>query len=286
MTDMNGVQLCASPIFVIGAPRSGTTAVGLALAWHSNLWTAGESQVLTDLFGEDNIYANYNRSEAAEGSWLKKHGVMPPELCTFLGIGVNALFTSVADGKRWIDHTPGHTLMVEILKEMFPEAVFVHVLRDGRRVVHSMVNFLLKETSESRAHLRDGYVNSWMTDFSEACRTWRSHVNKAMDFCEQHPERCVTVVNEELIADPVAGFRTIFEFIGEPNEEQSAHYFGSNRVNSSFEKDSDKPAAVRRILQSDPWQGWTLEQRVTFLEEAGQALVRYGLATEEELQLA
>ena len=51
------------------------------------------------------------------------------------------LLTRTSNGRRWIDQTPANTLVVDRLAEMFPGARFLHILRDGRRVVHSMINF-------------------------------------------------------------------------------------------------------------------------------------------------
>src|SRR5207237_3633380 len=41
---------------------------------------------------------------------------------------------------RWVDGTPEYSLHIYALKKLFPEAVFIHVLRDVRDVVRSMLN--------------------------------------------------------------------------------------------------------------------------------------------------
>ena len=63
------------------------------------------------------------------------------EFLASVGMGINALITSRSGGRRWIDHTPLYTLIVDTLAEVFPGASFIHILRDGREVVHSMLDF-------------------------------------------------------------------------------------------------------------------------------------------------
>jgi len=51
--------------------------------------------------------------------------------------------TSTAAGPkgRWVDGTPEYSFHIWGLRKLFPKALFIHVLRDVRAVVHSMVNF-------------------------------------------------------------------------------------------------------------------------------------------------
>jgi hypothetical protein len=62
-----------------------------------------------------------------------------------------------------------------------------------------------------------------------------------MDFCASNPTRCLTVVNEELIANPYRGFREIHEFLRVPHNTQPARYFHLARINSSYQTDASHP---------------------------------------------
>src|SRR5207248_11236351 len=42
---------------------------------------------------------------------------------------------------RWVDGTPEYSYYICALRKLFPEAVFIHVLRDPVAVARSMVNF-------------------------------------------------------------------------------------------------------------------------------------------------
>jgi hypothetical protein len=274
------ISICARPVFVIGAPRSGTTVLAQSLAQHSEFWTSDESQILWDLFEGGRLDKNYQRQGRYDGSWLCKQDVAKEEFLSFLGLGLNALFTSRSQGKRWVDQTPAYALLAENLARMFPGAFFVHILRDGRKVVHSMVNYLTRY-----AELPDAIKRSprpaWSADFTEACRTWRRFVEAALHFQAQFPDRCLTVVHEQVVADPAGQFAEILQFIQAPHEDGPANFFRSNRLNSSFVHPPDSSAGSRP--SAGPWGLWNPEQRRIFVAEAGATMREYGLAAESEL---
>jgi hypothetical protein len=254
------LDICPNPIFIIGSPRSATTALARALAEHSHLWTSSESQILWDLFADGNLNKNYKRAQSGSGgSWLVDQGVEKADFLAFLGFGINGLFTRQSKGLRWMDHTPHYTFLTEDFVKMFPGSSFLHMLRDGRRVVHSMINY---RTPNAQPNERG---EDWSKDFAVACRTWARYVECALDFCEKHPWCSLTVINEELIADPSTGFERILRFLGEPGEDGPANYFRVHRTNSSFPANSPH-------MNSKPWEAWTVEQNEIFLKEAGKAM--------------
>jgi hypothetical protein len=261
------IGITERPIFIIGSPRSGTTALAAALQRHSALWTAEESQILWDLFAGGRLTRNYQRKGQSEGSWLVRRGVDRETFLSYVGLGINALFTELAGGKRWVDHTPIYTHLVADLAGMFRGAQFLHMLRDGRRVVNSMMHFL---------SIFDGDAKSvpWARDFREACRTWRRHVELARSFEQEQPHRCLTVRNEELVADPPGGFARIYSFLGIAPEEAPVRFLATTKINSSFGNASR--LSVRP--ESRPWETWSEEQRITFEEEAGATLAACGFS--------
>jgi len=278
------IELCADPIFVIGSDRSGTTILVRSLSQHSVLWSSAETDYLFHLFGEGRASKAYRWAiKRPSGNWLKKENVSKPEFLEALGIGINCLFTSRSRGKRWMDHTPGYTMMVDMLADMFPGAYFLHMLRDGRRVVHSMINIMNTFKPDARQRMIDeGYVPGYV-DFGTACRRWSLFVEKALNFESSHPDRVKTIRNEEITEDPERSFREIFDFIKVPYEKGPDEFFRHNRINSSFAKSSTDPSVREKL---DPWQDWDAEQKRTFLELAGPTLVRSGFAKEGDLALS
>lgn len=54
---------------------------------------------------------------------------------------LEATSTSAGPKTRWIDGTPEYSLHVCGLLKLFPQALLIHLIRDVRAVVRSMVNF-------------------------------------------------------------------------------------------------------------------------------------------------
>lgn len=265
--EADGVELCRHPIFIIGSPRSGTTALATGLARHSDLWTSDESFFLHSLFGGGKVVDLHDRMYNRKApSWMRTEEVGRTEFLGFLGLGVNALYSSRSGGRRWIDQTPLYTRMVFELAELFPTAQFLHIVRDGRKVVSSMSAFLNKFRDRPEAVQ---YVPGWASDFREACETWRDWVSIAESFRARHPDRCIQVRNERLLADADTQCREIFEFLELPHEPAPADYFETTTTNSSF-------AAADRPAEDDGWQGWDDSERSLFLELAGDVMISLG----------
>jgi hypothetical protein len=272
------VRICANPIFVVGSPRSGTTMLGWALSHHSWLWTSGESTVIREVFAES---ASIDRALelariAGPGSWLGDQKVNREELLAWRAVGVNALYTHRSEGRRWLDHTPAHALMLDQIGVMFPGAVFIHLLRDGRQVVHSMTNFQDALPSERKQRFEQaGRQIPWL-EFDVACATWREYVEAARAFAARNPTRCLTVRHERIVREPWRALQDICRFLGIPFEHGPIDYIRVTRVNSSF---PDRPAGDYR----NPWSEWSPEQRRVFFEVAGETLVDNGFAGWTEL---
>jgi len=277
--------VCPDPILIIGSPRSGTSILAWALARHSRLWTSAESEILFHLFGKGHLDKAFQISSSSlVRAWLRDEEVEKAEFSSFVGLGLNALFSSRSEGKRWIDQTPLYTVIADLLAEMFPTARFLHILRDGRRVVHSMIHF----GGATGKSLEDKLVQSgrfplWATDFRDACRTWNRFVDIAMTFGAKNPTRCLTVNHEDLVAEPDHFFQRIFEFIDVPPEDGPAKYCRNTRINSSFPNANAGQFAAESVGKI--WDSWSIEQRMIFIGEAGLALCNHGFAESADLPL-
>jgi len=265
--------ICESPIFIIGSPRSGTSILAWALAQHSALTTAEESNMFLELFRDDIISAAYDRASGRPDSrdWLRKNTVSQDEFVASIGLGLNALVSSRSKGKRWIDQTPANTMIVRQLAQAFPEARFIHIFRDGRAVVNSMINFAAAFTPEEQEQfIQAGAMPKFATDFGSACWAWAEYAGAAHDFVLRHPERAVTVHNESLRQNPAGGFDELLSFLDLELEPAVPIFFTERKLNSSF-PDSPIPGGG-----SEPWSAWTDEQRATFDQIAGPTMEAVG----------
>ncbi len=278
-------QLCRNPVFVIGSPRSGTSILPWSLAHHSHFWTSRENELLFELLRDQHVQHAYDRA-ARPGAWLVEEGVDRSELLAHLGLGMNALFTSRSGGRRWVEQAPVNTLIGDELADMFPGALFLHIVRDGRQVVHSMIHFadtLGRDLSDARQ------LPEWAAGVEQAARTWHEFVAYAEGLAARRPGRVLTVANERLATDPEGEFRRIFAFLDSPYQEAPAEFFRTSRINSSFEPlvvwgaADGAPSPARAPERPAAWTSWSDEQRHAFTAHAGATLVRLGYARETDL---
>jgi hypothetical protein len=136
----------ASPVFVVGCPRSGTTLVQTILDSHPRLSVLYEANFLVDIplglqSGQANAPDALTLAKAHPNFRADSFDVRKAHLaCTELGItdatgAMRALAGSraVTQGKRrWGDKTPKALLHLAELATLYPDAQFIHVIRDGR----------------------------------------------------------------------------------------------------------------------------------------------------------
>lgn len=150
-----------SPIFIVGANRSGTTLLRLILNAHSQLAIPEEIIYFGSTMAGVPIekWRNPGLSEPAYKAFISK---FVDESCSVLdgidqeGIKQEILESDARDfchpyrtvleswaqlhGKqRWGEKTPGNLFYADILLEMFPDARFIHIVRDPRAGVSSMM---------------------------------------------------------------------------------------------------------------------------------------------------
>lgn len=270
-------RYCPDPVFVIGSPRSGTTALARALGTHGAFFVGDETFFLWELFAQRRLEEVFARwAGRPSSSWLRREGVAEGEFLAAAGLGINALFTSRAGERRWVDHTPHHCHMADTLAGMFPGARFVHVLRDGREVVNSMIHVAATLSADEVAAMREaGFLPPWAHDFHAACSTWRDAVRAADGFATRCPDRVMTVVHRDLEREPERVMGTVLRFLVAADEPGPAAFLRRERINSSFTPPGGVPAGAYR--RPDPWAGWSAERRALFRDVAGAEMERLGL---------
>ena len=119
-------SLSERPAIIVGAPNSGTTMFVRALNLHPDLVDRSEERVLWNpQFHEQGLTTAYYSADQAT-PWKK-----------FVLKGNFSYFHRMFGGKRIINKHPENSLRLEFIREIFPEAYYIHLIRDGRAVVNS-----------------------------------------------------------------------------------------------------------------------------------------------------
>ena len=256
-----------SNIFIVGCPRSGTSALSWAMAEHPALWTSAESNILLYLFRTPWLFEQYQRSASSQENliWFVKHNVSYAEFASYIGKGLDLLFRSRSENKIWIDATPAYTNVVSDLMIYFPQAKFIHIVRDGRAVVNSM--------------LTSGFSGEEFNNFELACKAWVHYVTKGLDIMQAFPDRVHETRNENLVSNPEKEFNAIYDFLGLKPCSASATFIRTKRINSSYlnvEKDDIKKAKDPSLMPKTPWKNWSPKEQQLFIKIAGETMTKLG----------
>ena len=208
------------PVFIAGCDRSGTTLLGDLLGNSRWAVTTPESQFIHDLLIQ--LRLGSFRSPEAAAAWLIDHfrfaaWDMRPglsELAELIDLEhprrtVENLIRRYAqqahpdkyEADVWIDHTPDNFKYQTMLKRLFPEARFIHIVRDGRAVCASIKPL-------------DWGPNNAYT----ASRHWAARLQEALAVELAEGDNCLRIRFEELLQQPETTLRRICRFIDLPFE--------------------------------------------------------------------
>jgi len=215
----------ASPVFVVGCPRSGTTLVQTILDGLPRLSVLYEADALIDIpLGLRSWLANASEAltlaEAYPNSWAHSFDARTARaVCRELGITdatgamrVLAASQALAQGKgRWGTKNPKALLHVAELAIVYPDAQFVHVIRDGR------------DSASSQARVHDRSVVQGALLWRTGMRTGRRAGSRL------GPDRYLEVRLEELLSSPEEQIRRMCAFLGEDFDQSLLHFHTTAR---------------------------------------------------------
>lgn len=126
--------------FIVGCPRSGTTWLQTLLGQHPAVATTRETHLFNAyLAGLQEVWQNELKSSDGVGL----HPVLTEEefysLCADFAQAVMDTIAKINAGARVVvEKTPNHVRHVPLILKLFPDAHFIHLIRDPRAAVASL----------------------------------------------------------------------------------------------------------------------------------------------------
>jgi hypothetical protein len=208
------------PIFVVGCPRSGTTLFRTMLSAHPSIAIPPETRFMMGMYWRRTEHGDLRRREARKAlaaaivedpeTRFRVLGVDGPQIAAeitdgppTLGSAFGIVLRSYAqkfDKPRWGDKRPAYYAFMDELDNLFPDAQFIHLVRDPRACVESLKR------------------QEWYPDEAAPCvAAWVHAVRSARrSGTKLGPKRYLEVRYEDLVSDPEAASRRICEFLDEP----------------------------------------------------------------------
>lgn len=267
------------PLLVLGVSRSGTTLFRVILDRHPDLAVPDESYFipqLADRHGTTIRLADFV-DDLRRLPTLPKWGISAADVEPLLrpgmrlGDAIAAVYETVAQSqgkKRWGDKTPMYMQHLALLERLFPTALYVHLIRDGRDAALGFLSMPPGVVTESWALPR--------TAGRFAC-LWRTDVLAARALGARVGERYLEVRYEDLVQDPRTTVQGVCEFTGLAFDPHMLEYAGEVDVSAKphHQRLTQAPTPGARDWRRD----MSAEDRVAFEAVAGNLLAELGYET-------
>jgi hypothetical protein len=244
------------PFFIIGVHRSGTTLLRYMLSSHSRLYVPPESDFIPYFFLRhptaelskqrvaDLLHTVFTRYRFVE-EWQGE----PPDPERFFSrmpertaaAFLDELYRQYArqnGAERWGDKTPIYASYIDLIHGIYPEAQFIHIIRDARDAVLSMLDKYERE--------------EFHVDIFFAARNWVRRIRKAQASGRRlGPNLYYELRYEDLVHKPEQELRAVCEFLGESFEPDmlQSHHLARERIapDSHFFDNVRNPVSKQRM---------------------------------------
>lgn len=208
-------------VFIVGAPRSGTTYVQNLIGSHPLVVTSQETDLFAQYIAPLRARWEFQLPSDPEAWTRWRHKGLP---AVFTEEEFDSVITTIVDrvhsrtlalklgAKIWLTKVPQNCQHAELILRYIPQARFIHVLRDGRDVV----------ASQLRA--ARGWGRDWAPqDVCTAATCWRTDVQAGRSI-RRLTDAYLEVRYEELISPTApALLRQVWAFLGvDAGEEECA----------------------------------------------------------------
>lgn len=208
-----------APFFIVGSGRCGTTLLRRVLQASPDLHIPPENWAMGGCISDFRYYSWLMPWKAIVNLYLGRHiganhrwFANPPsnlqrrllsiaepkrslarliaECYIYHGESQEAQFT------RWADKTPLNINHMDAILEVFPDARFIHMIRDGIDVVHSWSK-----------------LGKYKGDVTGPAKRWKDAIAKGEAFSHSNPESILEVRYERFVRNPADVAKKIFRFI-------------------------------------------------------------------------
>ncbi len=208
-----------SPIFIVGAPRSGSTLIeNIICAADKGIVKGEETSII------DNELFKLSRSEAIQKNWLQ---LGKKVLTRYKELGV-------LSGDRFTDKSLENVFMIGFILDLFPNARIVYCKRNP---ISSATSILKNNLSAlSWAHDLEG-IFKYLECSSKAYHYWKN----------EHPESIYEIDYDLLVTDQVGESKKLLEFCQLPWSEQCLNFHKEKNIVSKTASASQ----IRSPIHSD-----------------------------------
>jgi len=234
MDDVSRDAIADRPVFIVGAPRSGTSWVQRILLSDPGI-RGGQESHFFNVFGSVlqafDKHQTLGRNVGLPSYWNQSE--LFEEMRTMWRKTVAPVIEPRPGARLLVEKTPDHAMVLNEIRELFPDAKVIHVVRDSRAVTASLL--AAGKTWGSRwapKNARDAAVLWYRYNRSalSARRSLRSG-------------QYLMIHYEDLLNDGPAEIKRLFDFVGITKSVESLRQLAENQK-FSLQRDSAAPIPV------------------------------------------
>lgn len=205
-----------SDIFVLSTGRAGTLTLAKILALSNDHLVFHEPSPI--LYGLSKLCY----SKSPQEPFIDVFGE------AFIAARKSLLNLADESGKSYIETSPQTTFLARAIHKIIPDAKFIHIVRDPRAVVRSMVRRKWYEGNRFdkfriSPQLGQPYYDKWddMTNFEKNVWLWTETNRWIMDFTSTLPvEKKLFIKAEEVFLPQDDALKRLFQFIDSPQPDK------------------------------------------------------------------
>ena len=259
-------------VFLVGAPRSGTTWLQLLLSRSPAVASATETHLFTEYM--QSLFSRWDASHRAD-EFVGLHLLLDEfEYKKILRDTAAAVLAKIGERKPTatviLEKTPDHVLQWRRILDLFPDASFIHLIRHPHAVVASLMA------------AASGWGKRWApADVTEATEMWIASVTAGRQI-KSATDRYYELKYRDLIEDEPQHLKCIFEWMGvDASLEECGGYYSDctiDKLKAGAVKDpvweiQRLPPSFFRAGRRDQWRedlsGW----QVAVIERAAKPLM-------------
>ncbi|SEU09492.1 Sulfotransferase family protein [Salinibacillus kushneri] len=193
-------------IFIVGAPRSGTTLLQSMLSSHSSINSFTESHFFTNNFKSyKKLFYGVKKGINQSVEEFMKENKFDKELIqewreekkkTAKQYGKNFIklldqYTIHQKNKVWIEKTPAHLYFVPFIHKVCENAQFIHIVRDGKDVAASIYDVANRSPEIWGRRSLEQCVDRWNHDVEVSIKylSRRNHFGVTYESLVDEPEK-------------------------------------------------------------------------------------------------
>ena len=270
----SGYVSALATIVLGGCGRSGTTLLRMILDSHPAICCGPESNVFRhSALDPGELALKFDLDLRRVRAIHESAGSRPAFIEAFA-----TLCMERAGKRRWAEKTPRNIRRLDVIFRHFPQARFIHMLRDGRDVACSL-------RTHPRHKVVNGElvpVNTWKP-IASCARRWRNDIERSRPYWTD--PRFLTLRYEELVREPRLVLERLIAFVGEAWDDRLLEHAGTGSPFRNVTTFAQNPEALEPVNTAavSRWErDLDAKDRRIFKRIAGELLIELGYADDDD----